>query len=234
MAEAIIRTENLEKTFAAGGAGLTVFRGIDFEAHAGESIALTGESGSGKSTLLHILGALDRPTAGKVFFQGKALSSLSADELAAYRNSGVGYVWQNYCLLPEFTAQENVEMPLRIRGVEDFARPARRWIERVGLTARATNQPGELSGGEQQRIAIARALVGGPRVLLADEPTGNLDARSGAGIMEILLELSRREGLAAIIATHNTDFASRCDRVLRFDCGRLKAAPRSGTAGVRG
>lgn len=228
MAEAVIRAEGLEKTFSAGGARLTVFRGIDFEARAGESVALTGESGAGKSTLLHVLGALDRPTAGEVFFQGDALSSLSADALAAYRNSGVGYVWQNYCLLPEFSAQENVEMPLRIRGVEDCARPARRWIERVGLAARASNQPGELSGGEQQRIAIARALVGGPLVLLADEPTGNLDARSGAGVMEILLELSRREGLAVVIATHNAGFAARCDRVLRFDGGKLKAADAAG------
>ena len=222
MAETVIRAENLEKTFSTGGGRLTVFSAVDFEARAGESVALVGESGAGKSTLLHILGALDNPTAGEVFFQGAALSSLSADELAAYRNSGVGYVWQNYCLLPEFTAQENVEMPLRIRGVEDCARPARRWIERVGLAARAANQPGELSGGEQQRIAIARALAAGPRVLLADEPTGNLDARAGAGIMEILLELSHQEGLAAVIATHNPAFAARCDRVLRFDGGKLK------------
>ncbi len=222
MAEAIIRAERLEKTFFAGGSRLTVFSGVDFEVRAGESVALVGESGAGKSTLLHILGALDNPTVGEVFFEGAALSSLTEDELAAYRNSGVGYVWQNYCLLPEFTAQENVEMPLRIRGVEDCAPSARLWIGRVGLAARATNQPGELSGGEQQRIAIARALVSGPRVLLADEPTGNLDARAGAGIMKILLELSRREGLAAVIATHNPSFAARCDRVLQFEGGKLK------------
>ncbi len=221
MAEAVIRAENLEKTFGAGGARLTVFRGVDFTARAGESVALTGESGAGKSTLLHILGALDRPTAGEVFFQGTALSSLSADGLAAYRNKGVGYVWQSYRLLPEFSAQENVEMPLRIRGAADCAPPALRWLERVGLAERAANRPGELSGGEQQRVAIARALVAGPRVLLADEPTGNLDGRTGSGIMEILLDLARRDGLAVVIATHNPVFAARCGRVLRFDGGKL-------------
>lgn len=222
MAEAVIRVENLKKTFRTGSALLTVFSEVNFDVQSGQSIALTGESGAGKSTLLHILGALDNATEGEVFFQGAAHSALSEDELAAYRNSSVGYVWQSYHLLPEFSAQENVEMPLRIRGVEDCAPTARRWIERVGLIDRATHQPGELSGGEQQRIAIARALVTDPCVLLADEPTGNLDGRTGKGIIDILLGLSRQEGLSVVIATHNPAFAARCDRLLRFEDGKLK------------
>ncbi len=222
MADPVIRTQDLEKTFRTGNEKLTVFSGVNFELQAGESVALVGESGSGKSTLLHILGALDNPSAGEVFFEGTSLASLSDSELAAYRNSGVGYVWQSYHLLPEFTAAENVAMPLRIRGAADAAGPAHSWIDTVGLAERAGHLPGELSGGEQQRVAIARALVTGPRLLLADEPTGNLDERTGTGIISMLLELSRQEGLSTLIATHNLAFANRCDRVLRFEAGKLR------------
>ncbi len=221
MADPVIRAQDLEKTFRTGSDYLTVFSGVNFEVQSGESVALVGESGSGKSTLLHILGALDDATSGEVFFEGDSLASLTENELAAYRNGGVGYVWQSYHLLPEFTATENVAMPLRIRGAAETAAPARKWLDKVGLAERASHQPGELSGGEQQRVAIARALVTGPRLLLADEPTGNLDERTGAGIMGMLLELSRQEGLSTVIATHNLKFANRCDRVLRFEAGRL-------------
>ena len=221
MADPVIRAQELEKTFRTGNDKLTVFSGVSFEVQAGESVALVGESGSGKSTLLHILGALDDATAGEVFFEGTSLASLTENELAAYRNSSVGYVWQSYHLLPEFTAAENVAMPLWIRGVAEADEPARKWLDRVGLAERASHQPGELSGGEQQRVAIARALVTGPRLLLADEPTGNLDERTGTGIMDMLLELSRQEGLSTVIATHNLKFAERCDRVLRLKAGKL-------------
>ena len=224
MAEPVIRAEGLGKTFRSGEQALTIFSGLTFQISQGESVALVGKSGAGKSTLLHILGALEKPTAGKVVFCGSPLSSLSAVELAAYRNHDIGYVWQNCHLLPEFTAIENVALPLRIRGIgENPGREqARGWLERVGLADRLDHQSGELSGGEQQRVAIARALVSRPRLLLADEPTGNLDELTGEAVMKMLLELVQQEGLAILLATHNPTYAALCDRVFRFEHGRLR------------
>ncbi len=223
MAEPVIRAEGLGKTFRTGAHSLTIFAGLTFEIAEGQSIALVGESGAGKSTLLHILGALEKPSAGRVLFCGDALGSLNEAQLAAYRNRDIGYVWQNCHLLPEFTAVENVALPLRIQGNQRDSghESARHWLERVGLGARIDHQSGELSGGEQQRVAIARALVSNPRLLLADEPTGNLDERTGSAVMKMLLGLVQEEGLALLLATHNAAFAALCDRVFRFEHGRL-------------
>lgn len=224
MAEPVIRAEGLGKTFRSGEQALTIFSGLTFQIRQGESVALVGESGAGKSTLLHILGALEKPTTGKVLFCGDPLASLSEAQLANYRNRNVGFVWQNCHLLPEFTAIENVALPLRIAGVAEDSgqKEAQTWLQRVGLAERIDHQSGELSGGEQQRVAIARALVSKPRLLLADEPTGNLDERTGEAVMKMLLELAGQEGLAILLATHNPTFAALCDRVFRFDHGRLR------------
>ncbi len=205
-----------------------MFSKLSFRIERGSSAALVGESGAGKSTLLHILGALERPTAGEVYFEGTELGGLSDAQLADYRNRDIGYVWQNCHLLPEFTAVENVAMPLRIRQEnETKARKlAASWLRRVGLGDRTTHQSGELSGGEQQRVAIARALISGPKLLLADEPTGNLDERTGAAVMHMLLQLVREEGMAILVATHNPSFAALCDSVLRFEHGRLTRSNR--------
>ena len=224
MAEPVIRAEGLGKTFRSGEQALTIFSALTFQIQQGESVALVGESGAGKSTLMHILGALEKPTTGKVLFRGDPLASLSEIQLANYRNRDVGFVWQNCHLLPEFTAIENVALPLRIAGVSEDSghKQAHSWLQRVGLAERIDHQSGELSGGEQQRVAIARALVSKPRLLLADEPTGNLDERTGEAVMKMLLELARQEGLAILLATHNPTFAALCDRVFRFERGRLR------------
>lgn len=226
MTEPVIRAEGLGKTFRSGDHSLTVFGGLTFAVSHGESVALVGESGTGKSTLLHILGALDEPSAGAVFFQGTSLGSVDETGLARYRNGSIGYVWQNCHLLPEFTALENAALPLRINGQSEdpSIEKARHWLERVGLGERLHHQAGELSGGEQQRVAIARALVSEPKLLLADEPTGNLDEDTGEGVMKMLLGLVREEGLAILVATHNLAFAALCDRTFRFQHGRLRQA----------
>lgn len=223
MAEPVIRALGLGKTFRSGEQTLTIFSGLTFQINPGESVALVGESGTGKSTLLHILGALEKPTAGRVLFRGTRLDSRNTTQLADYRNRDIGYVWQNCHLLPEFTALENVAMPLRIHGASERAshQSARGWLERVGLGNRVGHQSGELSGGEQQRVAIARALVSEPKLLLADEPTGNLDERTGKSVMRMLLKLVREENLAILVATHNPAFAALCDRVFRLEHGRL-------------
>ena len=219
-----IRVENLAKRYPSGAGVLTVFEGLSLDLRAGESAALVGASGAGKSTLLHLVGGLDAPSEGEIYFEGRAFSGWSDAEQAAYRNHAVGYVWQSYHLLPEFTALENVQMPLLIAG-EDRRKTepeARRWLERMGLGERETHQAGELSGGEQQRVAIARALIRNPKVLLADEPTGNLDAGTGESIIEQLLDLPRKDGLTLLMATHNRAFAERCDRVFRIEAGRIE------------
>lgn len=226
MSEPLIQVEGLAKRYPSGGGILTVFEQVSFELFSGQSVALVGESGAGKSTLLHLLGALDSPSEGVIRFEGQALTGASDPELARYRNDRVGYVWQSYHLLPEFTALENVIMPLLIAGekratVEPAGRQA---LERMGLTKRETHQAGELSGGEQQRVAIARALVRRPRLVLADEPTGNLDHRTGGEIIEQLLALPRNDDVAFVMATHNLDYAQRCDHVFRVAAGRLEQA----------
>ncbi len=224
MPDPIVRAEGLGKTFRTGVQSLTIFSGLTFRVDQGECIALVGESGAGKSTLLHLLGALEEPTAGTVYFQGSPLAAMSEQQLAGYRNRDIGYVWQNCHLLPEFTALENVALPLRIQGLPKAPSQERAalLLERVGLGNRLDHQSGELSGGEQQRVAIARSLVAEPKLLLADEPTGNLDERTGEAVMRMLLRLVREEGLAILIATHNPAFAALCDRVFRFEHGRLR------------
>ena len=228
MPDSVVRAEGLGKTFRSGEQSLTIFSGLTFQIGLGECIALVGESGAGKSTLLHLLGALEEPTAGTVYFRGTALASLNERQLARYRNRDIGYVWQNCHLLPEFTAVENVALPLRIHGASEGAsqQAAAKLLRRVGLADRLDHQSGELSGGEQQRVAIARSLVAGPKLLLADEPTGNLDERTGESVMRMLLRLVREEGLAILIATHNPAFAALCDRVFRFEHGRLRQSVR--------
>lgn len=220
-----IRTENLSKTYRSGASLITVFCGLNFEVRKGESVALVGESGAGKSTLLHLLGCLDRPSEGSIYFGAKGIANLTDAELSEFRNRTIGFVWQSHSLLPEFTALENVMMPLLIRGVprrlaED---PARAKLEAAGLKDRMHNRGGELSGGEQQRVALARALVTSPSVLLADEPTGSLDHRTGEGIVRLLGDLHRSHNLTSVIVTHNLAFARRCDRVLTLEKGTLTA-----------
>ena len=225
MPEIIVRAENLARTYRSGAIDLTVFSGLNLELYFGESVAVIGESGAGKSTLLHLLGALDRPTAGEIHFESQPLSERSDTELAGMRNRQIGFVWQSYYLQPEFTALENVMMPLLIgetarREAESKARP---WLERVGLADRASHRAGELSGGEQQRVTIARALVTEPKLILADEPTGNLDAGNAEAIMDLLVGLPRAHKLTVVIATHSLALARRCDRVFRIDSGQIRA-----------
>jgi lipoprotein-releasing system ATP-binding protein len=218
-----IRAEGLAKSYRSGDAELVIFSGLDFDVARGERLALVGESGAGKSTLLHLLGGLDRPTEGAIYFDHKDICKLPASELAAFRNRELGFVWQIHTLLAEFTALENVMMPLLIRGQSrDQAEPASlARLDEVGLKNRASHRAGELSGGEQQRVVLARALVGDPKVLLADEPTGSLDYRTGDMIMGLIEDLHRSRNLTSIHVTHNLKFARRADRVLALERGRL-------------
>lgn len=218
-----IRAESLTKKFRSGEAEVTVFQELNLEVRAGERLAIIGESGAGKSTLLHLLGGLDRPSSGGIYYEGRNIASLDDQELASFRNRELGFVWQNPSLLPEFSAVENVSMPLLIRGMDPSlaAKTALERLDEVGLTRRASHRPGELSGGEQQRVALARAMAGSPKVLLADEPTGSLDFRTGEMIAGLLAELHERHGLTSVFVTHNLSFASRCDRVLEMKRGSL-------------
>jgi lipoprotein-releasing system ATP-binding protein len=228
-----IRATGLEKRYRSGDAELVVFSDLELEVAQGERLAIVGESGAGKSTLLHLLGGLDRPTKGTIYFGEKELTKLGDAELAEFRNREIGFVWQSHYLLPEFTALENVMMPLLIRGVaaETAAEVARARLQEVGLGQRLHHRAGELSGGEQQRVALARALVGGPRVLLADEPTGNLDARTGEMIITLLAEMHHAHGLTSVYVTHNLSFARRCDRVLKLEGGMLSGLDESSGSG---
>lgn len=230
--ECAVRAVNLTKTYRSGGSDLVVFAGLHLEVPRGERLALVGESGAGKSTLLHLLGGLDRPTEGAIYFGQNDICSLPEADLAEFRNREVGFVWQIHSLLAEFTALENVMMPLLIRGQarETADKEAQARLDEVGLHNRAPHRAGELSGGEQQRVALARALVGNPRVLLADEPTGSLDFRTGEMMMDLLEELHRSRQLTSLHVTHNLNFARRADRVLSLERGQL--VPEGGTQHV--
>jgi lipoprotein-releasing system ATP-binding protein len=221
--EPIFRVENLSKVYRSGETDLVVLDRVSFEVQPGERLALVGESGAGKSTLLHLLGGLDRPTSGTIYYKTKDISGLGDSDLADFRNREIGFVWQIHYLLPEFTALENVMMPLLIRGGShaEAASASLARLEEVGLGARASHRAGELSGGEQQRVVLARALVGNPSVLVADEPTGNLDFRTGEMIFDLLTSLHRSHQLTSVFVTHNLSFARRCDRILRMERGIL-------------
>ena len=218
-----LRVENLRKEYTTGSGRLVLFEGISFSVAQGDLLAIVGESGAGKSTLLHILGALDSATSGDVYFASTRLKFTSPRQAADFRNREVGYVWQFHYLLPEFTAQENVAMPLLARGEprKSAMAKAKDWLEEVGLADRADHRSGELSGGEQQRASLARALVTQPKVLLADEPTGDLDDRNAGVVFSLLERLHRGHGLTSLIVTHNTGLARRCSRVLRLAKGQI-------------
>jgi len=236
-AGATLEARNLKKTYGTGEKSIPVLADANLILRKGEMVAVVAPSGAGKSTLLHLLAALDTPTSGTVYFDSKALETNDDAALAEFRNRAVGFLWQRHQLLPDFTATENVAMPLLLRG-EDFTsalKLARKWLAEVGLEHRADHRAGELSGGEQQRVAIARALVTGPRVLLADEPTGDLDEQNAWAVFGLLERLHRTHQLTSLIATHNLALAARCDRVLGLEHGVLhtRQAPAS-ASGVPG
>jgi lipoprotein-releasing system ATP-binding protein len=217
----MLRVERLKKVFRSGESNLVLFENLSFTVKQGEMLAIVGESGAGKSTLLHILSALDRASAGDVYCANLHLNSLSQDQAADFRNRETGFVWQFHYLLPEFTAVENVAMPLLLRGQtwEQVEPEALRWLSEVGLENRAHHRSGEVSGGEQQRVALARALITRPKLLLADEPTGDLDGQTAEAVFALISRLHQEHQLTSLIATHNLSFARRCHRVLRLQRG---------------
>lgn len=228
----VLEARDLKKIYGTGEKSLSILVDANLNLRRGEMVAIVAPSGAGKSTLLHLLAALDTPTSGTVYFASKAIESKNEESLAEYRNRAIGFLWQRHQLLPDFTAAENVAMPLLLRG-ENFASAlgmARKWLAEVGLEKRADHRAGELSGGEQQRVAIARALVTGPTVLLADEPTGDLDEQNAWAVFELLERLHRTHKLTSLIATHNLALAARCDRILGLEHGVLKTREASALA----
>ncbi len=218
-----LRIEGLSKSFRSGESSLDVIRDLSLDLPQGEMLAVTGESGSGKSTFLHLVGAMEKADAGKILFAGRDLSALTDEELAEFRNESIGFVFQFHHLLPEFTALENVMFPLLLRRVsfKEASATAASLLTEMGLKERMEHQPGELSGGEQQRVAIARALAGRPKLLLADEPTGNLDERTSESIHEVLLRIHELYELTSVIVTHNLGLAAMCGICMRMENGRL-------------
>jgi lipoprotein-releasing system ATP-binding protein len=217
---ALVEVRNLRKQYGR----LVLFEDVNFEVRRQELLAIVGQSGAGKSTLLHILGALDTPSAGDVYFASTILRSLSPAEAAEFRNREIGYVWQFHYLLPEFTAAENVALPLLARGKSkrEALQEAVHWLEEVGLGDRSSHRAGELSGGEQQRVSLARALVTTPKLLLADEPTGDLDDQTADALFGLIQRLHESYGLTSILVTHNLPLARRCERVMRLAQGRME------------
>jgi len=221
--EPILRCDGLTKSFGPEGRRVEVLRGLDLAVWRGEMVAILGESGTGKTTLLHLVGAIDRPDDGTIQFRGRDIGSATARDRAAYRNRDLGFVFQFHHLLPEFSAVENVMMPLLIRG-DDRRRAGQRalgLLQDLGLGECSDRRPAELSGGEQQRVAVARAIAGGPALLLADEPTGNLDERNAEAVFALLLDLHRRRGMTTLFVTHSSRLASKCSRVLKMEHGSL-------------
>ena len=229
----VLEARGLRKTYGSGDRTITVLQDANLSLCEGEMVAIVAPSGAGKSTLLHLLAALDTPTSGAVYFDSKAIEANEDAAMAEFRNRGVGFLWQRHHLLPDFTAAENVAMPLLLRG-ESFSNSlatARKWLAEIGLENRADHRAGELSCGEQQRVAMARALVTGPAVLLADEPTGDLDEQNAWAVFELLERLHRAHRLTSLIATHNRALAARCDRILGLEHGVLKARKAAAAAG---
>jgi lipoprotein-releasing system ATP-binding protein len=219
----LLSVRDLYKSFVEGGEEIQVLRGLDLELKAGERLAVIGESGVGKSTLLHVLGTLDRPTAGQILYQGKAIPLDDEVALAHFRNREIGFVFQFHYLLPDFTALENVMFPALIQGIEAqrAKREAEQLLGKVGLKDRIHHRPGKLSGGEQQRVAVARSVILEPKLILADEPTGSLDLRIGEEVQDLLFQLNEEKGIALIVATHNREFAAKIGRRVELQSGRL-------------
>lgn len=230
---AVLEARGLKKTFGEREKKLEILVDVNLKLREGEMVAVVAPSGAGKSTLLHLLGALDTPTSGTVYFLNKAIETNEDAALAEYRNRAVGFLWQRHQLLPDFTAAENVAVPLLARGEPHsyVLQEARKWLKEVGLEHRAEHRAGELSGGEQQRVAIARALITGPRVLLADEPTGDLDEQNAWAVFELMERLHRSHRLTSLVATHNLALAERCDRILGLEHGVLRTRSVKSVAG---
>jgi lipoprotein-releasing system ATP-binding protein len=226
----LVLVENVKKSFVHEGRHVTILNGIDLRIEEREMLCIVGPSGAGKSTLLHMLGTLDLPSEGNIYFQGEKITSYSSARLAEFRNNSIGFVFQFHHLLPEFTALENVTMPGRIRGErpKELTERARQLLNEVGLRERLTHRPGELSGGEQQRVALARALIMNPKLVLADEPTGNLDTQTGTTMHELLFRLNESHGTTFLVVTHSQDLADKMPRVVHMRDGRIESDQRIG------
>ncbi len=221
MAEPLLRAAGLTKIVTSGEAPLTILDDVGFAVDPGDAVAVVGASGSGKTTLLGLLAGLDRPTSGDVWLDGNALSGFDEDARASLRQRLLGFVFQSFQLLPALTALENVMLPLELAGASDAAATASEWLARVGLAKRTTHYPKQLSGGEQQRVAIARAFAGEPKLLMADEPTGNLDNTTGVEVVDLMFRLNREHGTTLLLVTHDVGLAARCARRLSLSAGRL-------------
>jgi len=226
MSDPLVTVQNVTKTFEHEGRSLEVLKGIDLEIGSGEMVTIVGPSGAGKSTLLHLIGTLDLPTEGRILYGGRDVTRLGSSDLAEFRNRSIGFVFQFHHLLPEFTALENVMMPGLIQGGRRLEDRARELLGEVGLSERLTHRPGELSGGEQQRVALARALLMEPKLVLADEPTGNLDSQTSDSVQSLIFDLNRRHGITFLIVTHSRDFAAMMPRQVSMKDGRIDSDER--------